>query len=429
MTNPRSRNTFDRTLIPEEIRGTWESYYVAREELKQWAKRQGFAVRTIRGSPNAPNGDAKLIIGCRHSGTPRCTDERPANENVVRTFVANDEGDVTETTVSTSRKKDSQRMECPFRINVRPTTDNTGEWHITKIELSHNHPMALEASSYPMNRRLNEAQYAVAVGMIQSLSNNRSIVSYLNTHMGAMVQSKDISNRRRKVFANDKDKSMRNLIDELYKHEYKVRYTTIDKGNKTHLQGLFFAHTSAIEIARELPDAIAIDATYKTNAYRLPFIQVIGTGNIGDPDLKSFHIAGAWVAQETNEMYAWAMESLRDVVWPDDQPAKPKVIVTDREAALMNALDNVFPDARKLNCTAHLRRNFREDLRRDFKTEDDYKKVEHALNYLMASNHLDKRINMQVIADMSLEDEAKRMYNEAADKSKDPEKVKNYLTK
>lgn len=430
MTNRRSRNTFDRTLIPEEIRGTWEGYQEARKGLAEWAKDQGFAIMTIRSSPNAPRGDAKMIIGCRHSLTPRCTDERPENENVVKTFVANDQGGVTETRVSTSRKKDSQRFDCPFRINVRPVPDVTStEWHITKIELSHNHPMALEPSSYPMNRRMNEAQHEAAVGMIQSLANNRSIVSYLNTKMGAMVQSKDISNKRRQVFANDKDKSMRKLIDELDNHGYRVRYTTIGNGNKTHLQGLFFAHTSAIEIARELPDAIIIDATYKTNAYRLPFIQVIGTGNIGIPHLKSFYIAGAWVAQETNEMYAWTMESLRDVAWPDDQPAKPKVIVTDREVALMNALDNVFPDARKLNCTAHLRRNFREDLRREFKTEDDYEELEQALNYLMASNHEDKRIKMQVIADMGFEDEAKRLYNEAADKSNNPEKVKNYLTK
>ena len=310
MSNSRSRNTFNKALIPEEIRGTWHGYYEARDKLKEWAKENGFALSTLHGSPNPASGSAKLIMGCRHSGNPRCPEERPTSENVVKTFVANDKGDVKETTVTTSRRKESQRINCPFRINLRPISKDSIEWHITSINLSHNHTTALEPSSYPMNRHMNENQYEAAVGMIESLSDNRSIMSYLNTKMGAMVQSKDISNLRQKVFANDNDRSMRNLIDALDKHGYRVRYTTIGDDSKTHLQGLFFAHTSAIELARELPETISIDATYKTNAYKLPFIQVIGTGNIGYPTLKSFHIAGAWIAQETNEMYAWAMESI-----------------------------------------------------------------------------------------------------------------------
>ena len=120
---------------------------------------------------------------------------------------------------------------------------------------------------------------------------------------------------------------------------------------------------------------------------------------------------------------------LKDVVWPDDQPAKPKIIVTDRDVALMNALNNAFPDARKLICKVHLRRNFREDLRKLYNTKEDYEELEKAINYLMTSDYEDKRIGMRVIADETLESKAKDMYAKAADKSKDPEKVKTYLTK
>ncbi|KAI9497304.1 hypothetical protein BDB00DRAFT_868744 [Zychaea mexicana] len=58
-----------------------------------------------------------------------------------------------------------------------------------------------------------------------------------------------------------------------------------------------------------------MDATYKTNRHRLPFVNVVGTGSVGYPDLKTFCIAGGWVSEETNVSYDWFVKKLEEVVW------------------------------------------------------------------------------------------------------------------
>ena len=55
----------------------------------------------------------------------------------------------------------------------------------------------------------------------------------------------------------------------------------------------------------------------------MPFVNVVGTENIGYFSLKTFWISGGLVSWKTNETYAWAIQKLRDIVWSFDQPVSP----------------------------------------------------------------------------------------------------------
>ncbi|XP_028066880.1 uncharacterized protein LOC114269717 [Camellia sinensis] len=70
----------------------------------------------------------------------------------------------------------------------------------------------------------------------------------------------------------------------------------------------------------------------------------------------TFFVAIAYLQIEQVDNYAWALQTLRDLM---DDDVLPEVIVTDRELALMNAIDNTFLNARHLLCrwvkSAHAR--------------------------------------------------------------------------
>ena len=170
-----------------------------------------------------------------------------------------------------------------------------------------------------------------------------------------------------------------------------------------------------------------MDATYKTNQHGLPLINVIGTGNIGYPRLKTFYIAGCWVSDETAETYQWFTCMLRDVVWPTDQAATPGVITTDSDSSLMGALDAAFPYATKLLCQIHIRRNFQTNLKSQFSVKEDYASLEKAINTLMKPSFVDEVSENRVIANITHEALGMQLYTEAAKKARNPEKVEAYL--
>ena len=91
---------------------------------------------------------------------------------------------------------------------------------------------------------------------------------------------------------------------------------------------------------------LVIDATYKTNIYNLPFVQIVGMTSTN----QTFCIAHAFISAEKVENYVWMLEQLKSILEPGMEPC---VIVTDRELALMSACTIVFPKVKNNLCRFH----------------------------------------------------------------------------
>lgn len=125
------------------------------------------------------------------------------------------------------------------------------------------------------------------------------------------------------------------------------------------IEGLFFINDTAIKETRTWPEALTIDATYKTNSHKMSLVNVVGTSNAtsekSSERLQTFAVAAGFVNNEKEETYTWILEELRDAVWPKETNYKlPSVIVTDNEQALRNAIESVFPESQHLLCSWHL---------------------------------------------------------------------------
>ena len=110
----------------------------------------------------------------------------------------------------------------------------------------------------------------------------------------------------------------------------------------------------------------------------MPLVQIIGVTST----LMSFCIAHAFVSNEKQENFTWVLQRLKHSL---DSVMEPRVIVTDRDRALMNACATVFPKARHSLCWWHIQQNILKHCRQSFKTEESRERVLYKWHNLINS--------------------------------------------
>ncbi|XP_058786021.1 uncharacterized protein LOC131660734 [Vicia villosa] len=117
--------------------------------------------------------------------------------------------------------------------------------------------------------------------------------------------------------------------------------------------------------------------------YRLPLLEIV---DVTSTKL-TFSIAFAYLEHEMDENFTWALQRLKELLY--FEKLLPDVMVTDRELALMNAIDSVYPNASHLLYTFHISKN----VSRKCKDYVKLKRLEHVMdqwNNMMYSNTEDK---------------------------------------
>ncbi|CAG8830645.1 42280_t:CDS:2, partial [Gigaspora margarita] len=87
------------------------------------------------------------------------------------------------------------------------------------------------------------------------------------------------------------------------------------------------------------------DTTYKTNIYKLLFVNFVGIGNLGINGLQTFGIASIWISDKSENSNSWVIKQLILLVFYD---ISFLVLVTDNDAALTSTIRKFFPKAEYL---------------------------------------------------------------------------------
>lgn len=142
-------------------------------------------------------------------------------------------------------------------------------------------------------------------------------------------------------------------------------YVPSRAGDEDQLIALSITTPQCIRLARAHNKIIVMDSTYKTNKHDMPLFHLVGF----DCNYRTFTIAYCFLAHEKEDDFNWALTRLRELITPD----LPVILVTDRELALINAYQVVFPQARGLLCIWHSNMNILARCRKTFDTEETYK--------------------------------------------------------
>ncbi|KAL1928869.1 hypothetical protein VTP01DRAFT_2655 [Rhizomucor pusillus] len=202
----------------------------------------------------------------------------------------------------------------------------------------------MSLSTYAAHRKMNDEQLELALQLVEQNATNKVIVDTINARFPEIqTVAKDISNIRRRfdglTYSDSKD--MRKFIIKLESAGYHIAYD-VDKG---HVTSFFFTQDNCIQRARRLSEVLVIDATYKTNIYKLPLVNIVGVNNVGldRHRLATFAVAGAWISNEKTDSYTWIIQKLSEMVYENGHSTVlPNVIVSDNEQALINAINAIY---------------------------------------------------------------------------------------
>ncbi|MFQ6660427.1 hypothetical protein Gotur_028958, partial [Gossypium turneri] len=210
-----------------------------------------------------------------------------------------------------SKKSGTKKTNCKFLL-VGSYLKQYDGWTLRVICDQHNHPPAQHMEGHAYARRLKENQKKLLVDLTSKNVTPRDILSTLKEQ---------------------------------------------DENNVSTLTN----HIQCTAKASLVPEY----ATYKTNKYDLPFVQIVGVTSTN----KTFSIAFAFIINEKEENYNWALTCLKLTL---EECMYPRVIVTGRELALMNACQQVFPDATWLLCRWHITENIKKHCRQSIKSQHEW---------------------------------------------------------
>ena len=178
--------------------------------------------------------------------------------------------------------------------------------------------------------------------------------------------TKDIHNALQKINATrfQPKTSLMQKLEHLL-HEKQFTYYTRQDPSSNVVEDIFFVHPLSYEMWRAFPHVLFIDATYKTNMYNLPFAQIVGMTSTN----QTFCVAGAFLSKEREGNFIWVLEMLRTML---DDCMEPRVILTDKDQALINACDKIFPNAHKYLCRFHILQNIVKNCKKSFVTKDEW---------------------------------------------------------
>ncbi len=118
------------------------------------------------------------------------------------------------------------------------------------------------------------------------------------------------------------------------------------------MTALFFSHCQCLELLRSNPFFLVMDCTYKTNKYKMPLLQIIGSTALGS----MFFVAFCFLSFETAESYGFALRCLKSMYQSIDlQPETMfKSVITDKDDTLSVAILAHLPFVYHFLCIWHI---------------------------------------------------------------------------
>ncbi|XP_057426429.1 PKS-NRPS hybrid synthetase cheA-like [Lotus japonicus] len=244
----------------------------------------------------------------------------------------------------------SQKTGCPFRLKGRPRKNGIDrDWRLKVMEGIHNHEPARSLLGHNFVGRLKPGEKEQVGKMTRSWVPPRKMLLTLKennpSNLTTISQIYGVCKRLRKSLRGGLTE-MQHLLKKLDGDKY-VHFERHEPGSEV-IRDVFWAHPNAIKLFNTFPYVVIMDCTYKTNKYAIPLLEIVGLTSTD----KTYSIAFCYIVNEGTDDYVWALECMKSLL--ADQAMLPKVIVTDRDLALLSAAKQSLPNTTHLLCLWHI---------------------------------------------------------------------------
>jgi len=303
--------------IDQQEHFTTTQKFATRNDLLEWvgekARKLGFST-VIGKSDNGGNGRSAFV-----------------------TLICERGGSYTEYKIKTRREiAGSGKCECPFRL--RGYLLIAGDWSLKVGDGKHNHDMTDLLKGHKNVGHLNPNEHVHLHEMVDSNVPPRQMFTNLRKrNRTTSTTIKHVYNAchryRRSIRStrNDRQHLLKSLVDNGYVYHCKKYHDSDD------VSDVFWAHPNSIKLFNTFSTVLVLDSTHKTNKYRLPLLEFVGNTST----MKTFSIAFAYMMSKRQDNVNWDLERCRELLHSKD--LYPKVVVTNRDNALINVVEKGFP--------------------------------------------------------------------------------------
>ena len=278
------------------------------------------------------------------------------------------------------RHTGSRRIECPFSC-VATRENDSGIWFLEVVKSTHNHASTL-AGAHPALRKLamtKEVKSEISRALIVQTAPFKILSSLRVADPTTGINFDDPENpyiinplfKPRDIY-NVKAQLRRETLGPLTPVQALIR--ELDQGDWTYqmqkddldrITHLFFIKGCSQRLLKTNYEVLVMDATYKTNRYKMPLLIISGQTALHT----NFYVAFCFMAKEATSDYTWMLQQLRGM-YDGMMLPNPIVIVTDMEKSLIAGIEDVFPATNHLLCLWHINNNVLTNCKKSFDTKE-----------------------------------------------------------
>ncbi|KAI8560916.1 hypothetical protein RHMOL_Rhmol04G0293100 [Rhododendron molle] len=263
------------------------------------------------------------------------------------------------------RHRDETRIGCGAKFRVCCRSNTIEKYVVTEFVSTHNHPLAAQqcVPFLRSHRHVGDADVAQIMAMRNVGIKPSQIMDYMTCQSGGFqnvgftlsdLRNKLHRERTQEIRNGDAEGALGYLSaqvsnDPLFFFKYSV-------DEEDRLETLFWADGRSQMDYAAFGDVLVFDTTYRTNAYKKPFVILAGVSN----NFMTTIFGCALLSKETEETYNWVLTTFLEAM----DGKRPISVVTDGDLAMRNAIRNIFPHARHRLCSWHLERNAAKNVHR-----------------------------------------------------------------
>ena len=260
------------------------------------------------------------------------------------------------------RRNVLQRTNCQMHVTI---CLEDGKWHIQSQDLKHNHDLVSSPSLtqfFLSHRSMNDAEKLLSKLLQEHRIKPRKIMSIFRKLCGGKFGNITFDVKKLDNLKQDERERIRNTDIE-HTLDY-IEKLQVDKpgfvykaqrDSSNSILSLFWTDSRSRLDYLLYGDIISFDTTFITNKYNMPFAPIIGVNGHS----RTIVFGWALLQDETADTFKWLFETFVEVMGGK----KPRVVLTDQDAAMKVAVPKVFPGVLHIFCIWHVWRKARENLK------------------------------------------------------------------
>ncbi|KAL0343075.1 UNVERIFIED_CONTAM: protein FAR-RED IMPAIRED RESPONSE 1 [Sesamum angustifolium] len=315
---------------------------------KEYASSVGFSAIIKASRRSRISGkfiDAKFV--CTRYGSKRGTslyeNSRPADNTASRDPVKKKRG---------RTNRSSSKTDCRACMHVKRRQD--GRWTISSFVSEHNHELVLDQAGRTSLDICNHNVYAL--NAVQA--KKKKTFMCMSQQSGRMQKAEGPTTSSSfcglRLGFREGDAQVMFEYFSCMQDENPYFFYAMDLDREQHLKNVFWVDAKGRIDYQIFGDVVLFDTMYKKNEFKLPFVPFIGVNN----HFQFLLLGSALVADESKSTYVWLMRA-----WIRSMHGQaPKVILTDQDQALKEAIAEVLPGSRHCFCLWHILSKIQEKL-------------------------------------------------------------------